>query len=187
MQDIILKKDNYEYNGIIEKYDIKNHRITIKILAKNKRNIFLHKGDSIDIEISKAGYYCHFNTKIIYNDVIDHEIVVEYPETIFNDERRKYRRLTLRIEIDILKGNKNYKGLMENISLGGIAFMSSYNFDPSDIIYITFTLPNGVIYKNIKAEIKFKKTTDFPKIKEYGTKFIELSEGQKDVLNDFLY
>lgn len=92
-------------------------------------------------------------------------------------EKRKHRRIKTHIKADIYiysyyEPKFLGKGIISNLSAGGVKFESTDDINEDKELLITFFLPNGRKYYNIRARIVRKLKDAF--VFAYGMKFFEM-------------
>jgi c-di-GMP-binding flagellar brake protein YcgR len=216
LNNFIIRKDGRTYETVIVDYMISEGKIKLQIINEEPRSIFLYTRDKIDVGIPQRGGFCHFKSTVLYRDVIDHFIVIDYPQNIVKEERRQYKRLSIHLNIsvgfdhkhnlipastdgndetemessysEIIDNPANFmQVMMSNISMGGLAFYSIEEFGSGEIVFFNFSLPNNVPFKNLQGEIKYSKPTKYNKVREYGVKFVDITNENLDLLRDFIF
>lgn len=92
-------------------------------------------------------------------------------------EKRRHKRVNAHIKADIYVYSYYDpkilgKGIISNLSAGGVKFESSDDINEDEDLLITFFLPNGKKYYNIRSRIVRKQKVSF--VFTYGMKFIEM-------------
>lgn len=108
-------------------------------------------------------------------------------------EKRKYPRIRIGIPLKIFDTySKEYKteGYTLNISLGGMAFESEYEFKPGEHIFLSFILPTGSKISSIgevvwgtKGSIIYNNVSG---VFTYGIKFLRIGFFAKLSLKRFI-
>lgn len=217
LSNFIIRKEGRTYETKIINYMIAEGKIKLQIINTDPRAIFLYTRDKIDVGIPQKGGFCHFESTVLYRDVIDHYIIIDYPQNIMKEERRQYRRLSLHLNISVAfdhkhnltnkpKANNTIKieeeskrlevfddpdnftpVMMSNISMGGLAFYSIEEFKMGETIYFDFSLPNDVHFQNLQGEVKYSAPTKHRKIHEYGVKFTDITDKNQTTLKNFIF
>lgn len=217
LNNFIIRKEGRTYETKIMDYMIAEGKIKLQIINAEPRSIFLYSRDKIDVGIPQKGGFCHFESTVLYRDVIEHYVIIDYPQNIVKEERRKFKRLALHLNINIgfdhehilsnsensnNKKNKKEESekielinqpdkimqvMMSNISMGGLAFYSIEEFKMGEPVFFNFALPGDIMFKNLHGEIKYSKPTKYNKVSEYGVQFIELPDFNSDKIRDFVF
>jgi hypothetical protein len=107
--------------------------------------------------------------------------------------KRRYKRVDFRLNADIIYGNKNYKGHIENFSETGIfkiVFPEErvVDFIPGTVISVKFQVPSGEIL-NLDCEIRWLRiNTDSPFALKYhmGMEIIEPPQEYRQFLSSIM-
>ena len=93
----------------------------------------------------------------------------------FLDEKRKHQRQTYIIHIDYSDKNRLERGIIQNISAGGICIQPSVSFMAGQSIIMTFNYPDSTSPIKIKGNIVWKDE------KGMGIKFDEEIDLQRKI------
>ncbi|GEM_PF-3186427 len=117
-------------------------------------------------------------SNLTVKEIIDVESIEifdpRYERFIF-DEREFYRMPTsIPLELTVRDTNININGMIENISAGGLQFISAFKLVRGDRINITFEFSKKS-FKKISGLVAWKKTIS-DKTFSYGLRFLNLTE-----------
>jgi c-di-GMP-binding flagellar brake protein YcgR len=114
LNNFIIRKGGRTYETKIMDYMISEGKIKLQVINAEPRSIFLYQRDKIDVGIPQKGGFCHFESTILYRDVIDHYVIIDYPQNIVKEERRKFKRLSLHLNISV--GYDHQHNMSNNLS-----------------------------------------------------------------------
>lgn len=107
----------------------------IKLQLVDEKNTRYYKNNKeVEILIPYEEKLYHFKTVIIYFDIIEKILTIEYPEKIDDEIIRKYKRYDINLALDIFLKNHIVPSISYDISLGGIAFIINDNIEMAEIL-----------------------------------------------------
>jgi len=102
------------------------------------------------------------------------------------EEKRKHHRIYLLIPVEIyLTGQKGaiLKGIIHNMSVGGVAVLCDKEILLNEVVILNFTLPNGVTLEDVQGGVvRVEKIGDKYNL---GIMFMNLLEKQK-IINNYI-
>ncbi|MBN1522282.1 MAG: PilZ domain-containing protein [Candidatus Aureabacteria bacterium] len=109
-------------------------------------------------------------------------------------EKRQYIRIPYRETVNFYSLNepeaerKTHEAKAQNISLGGMLFLTGYKFSPYEEIHLEFKLqyPGNIVKMNLWAQVVWMEVTQSNDLYSVGVKFQNLSQQQKDELAAFV-
>ncbi|MDN5304721.1 MAG: PilZ domain [Fusobacteriaceae bacterium] len=177
---VILKKEGREILGKIIRKEKKN-RLKIEFVGKGNLP-FIQIKDEIEVGIpAKEGVYI-FHTPVIYFDVIDRYIIVEYPTSIEKTNRRNYERHNIHINLEVIINGEVYKAISSDIGGGGVGFYTAHELKKDTTVIMNFELGNHK-YEGILGIIRSISDTLHKNIKRYGIEYTNLEDSiREDIL-----
>lgn len=120
---LILKSDETteEHLAKIIDFDMENKRIRLSLVDEEKNN-FYTRNKSIKIVIPTNKDVYSFETNIIYLDVLERIITIQYPENIEVVHKRKYKRYPFNFPIEVVMGDTTFPSITIDMSIGGLSF-----------------------------------------------------------------
>lgn len=101
-------------------------------------------------------------------------------------EKRKHHRVYILIPVEIIPtGIENvfYKGIMHNLSSGGMAVFCDKELSINDIVYLNFKLPNGIMLEGVQGGVV--RTEKVGDKHNHGILFMNLLEKQ-EIIDNFI-
>lgn len=103
-------------------------------------------------------------------------------------ERREHERVDVEVGVGVYSESNFYTGFTSDISAGGL-FVATYDIRPiGAVVNLEFTLPDGHEVK-VKGEVRWVKDpidSDSDGSPGYGVKFEELSENDREAIEEFI-
>jgi len=103
------------------------------------------------------------------------------------EEKRKHYRNYVLLSIEIIPSGYEgmyLKGIIHNISSGGMAVLTDKQISINEIVYISFTLPNGEVMENIQAGVV--RSEKIGEKYNLGLLFMNLMDKQK-LIDEFIF
>ena len=195
------KEGSYKYKTSVQ--DIRDGYIYLLMPLGDGWRFIGSKGDLIKCYLYAETCLYEFNSviKFFENEGNVENVVIEFPNICKKRERRGFFRLHLLRDIyynDIDIYNKTgrlYKGIMRDISAGGVRFVGKEEgkFDENNIIFIKFDLNkdedrNKLFEGNSRFEIKARIVRKMENEgKEFACEFINLSEEERERLIKIIF
>lgn len=197
----VTEKGEYFGNYLSRIEDMKdNKEIMIGLPLEKGTIVPLRTGSLVNINLTKQDGVYTFAGRIMKRELKPYPyFVIEYPKNIKRIQRRNYVRIPINLVImykNLGTGGKvnlaeipEEKGVTVNLSGGGMSFLSIKDMEMESILNITFSLPSGVVYKDIKSKIKRKeKVGQNEKTRlSYGIEFLEMDEKMRDLIIVYLF
>ncbi|TDT67414.1 c-di-GMP-binding flagellar brake protein YcgR [Hypnocyclicus thermotrophus] len=178
---LILKKEDREILGKIVKNEKQKNKLKIEFVGKGTLP-FIQVKDELEVGIpTKDGIYV-FNSSVIYFDVIDRYIIIEYPTDIEKTNRRNYERHNIHINLEVIIEGEIYKAISSDIGGGGVGFYTAHNIEKGKTVIMNFQLGKHK-YEGILGIIKSEMDTVHKNIKRYGIEYTNLED---DIREDIL-
>jgi|GEM_PF-2571488 len=91
-------------------------------------------------------------------------------------EKRRFPRIPLvsEVEFKVHVDKKQYKGVISNISAGGVAIITDSKIDPLSMLRMSFGLPNGSEFKELKGLVVRHEPWDHSLL--LGIRFVDLPD-----------
>lgn len=181
---LIIKNEDTteEHLGKIIEIEKKNRKIKLQLVDENK-NIYYRRERTLDIMVPmETELYC-FKSSVLFYDIIEKIMTIEYPAEVSKVIKRNHRRYDINVALDILLGDHIIPAITYDIGLGGIGFLinNSYYLE-NDIIIKIKAEDFNVDYLHIKILNKREFRYKGKDYLLYGSEFIELKTDQFDKL-----
>lgn len=124
-----------EHLGRIVDIDKHSRKLRLELVDENK-NRYYRRDKEIEILVPMEKDLYSFKSNVIFYDVIDKIITVEYPEEINTIIRRKYKRFDLQLALDIQFHEHIIPSISYDLGLGGIAFLVHPHFELENTVKI---------------------------------------------------
>lgn len=101
-------------------------------------------------------------------------------------EKRKHHRVYILSPIEIVPSgveNMFYKGIIHNISSGGMAILCDKEIGMNEIVYLNFKLPNGIILEGVQGGVV--RTERIGDKYNLGVLFMNMLEKQ-EIIDNFI-
>lgn len=102
------------------------------------------------------------------------------------EEKRKHHRVYILISIEITPTGYEgmfLKGIMHNMSAGGMAVLCDKQISINEIVYLNFVLPNGEVLENVQAGVV--RSEKIGEKYNLGLLYMNMMEKQK-IIDDFI-
>jgi c-di-GMP-binding flagellar brake protein YcgR len=166
----------------------KNSLIRLKRGSNEKILYDIEVNDDIEMEIVSPSGAFGFQSKI-KEIVSENEIVAEIPLKIFEMKKRAFKRVEVKLAAEIMNNNSIYKGIIMDLSEGGVYIASNIEFRVGETLKI-----DTVISKNdritFEGKIKRKEKFVHGKIVKkygYGVEFIEVELEKLTEIKEYIY
>lgn len=197
----VTEKGEYFGNYLSRIEDIKDKKEIMIGLPLDKGTIVpLRIGSIVNINITKADGVYTFAAKIQKRELKPFpHFTIEFPKSIKRIQRRNYVRIPINIVVlyknlgnGTVKSSDEIieeKGVTVNISGGGLYLLTVKEMEMEDKLTVSFSLPNGVVCKDIKTVIKRKEIVgqNDKKRLAYGIEFVEIDEKLRDQIIVYLF
>lgn len=178
--------------------DIKNDNNIEILLPMLKNNaVYISDGEKLEIVITKQEAVYEFMAEVIatiYDNIPLLKLkAISEPKKI---QRRNYYRLKIVkpikyriIDTSLNSGTEDdfYKGILLDISEGGIMFCTKKEMEFNDVLEIETDLNNGNIIKVRGTIVRKQYNTEKTFLYEYGVKFQNVARADKDILMKFIF
>ena len=102
------------------------------------------------------------------------------------EEKRKHHRVHVLVPVELTPVGEGvfYKGIIHNVSAGGVAVIADKLIDINEVIVLNFRLPNGSVMEDVQAGVvRAEKIGDKYNL---GLLFMNMLDKQK-VIDDFIF
>ncbi len=188
---LILKSNETSEEHLARIVQVEKIEKKIKlVLIDEHKNIYFRRNKNVEVLIPVDQDLYTFNSPILYFDILERIMTIEYPEEVNMLRRRKHKRYPIKLAIEAYIGDTKIESFSSDISLGGLSFVTFSNklFSIGDHIKLHFkTKSLGKL--ELWVEVINQRSIEI-KGKKYflnGGKFKEVSEKEIDVLAIFLY
>lgn len=187
---LILKSDetDEEHLAKIIDFDMDNKRIRLSLIDEEK-NRYYTRNKNIKILIPANEDLYNFKTIILYFDVLERIMTIQYPEHIEVIHRRKFKRYPFKFPIEVTIGDTIVNSITFDISLGGLSFAikSEKLCQVEDYVKINFPNSNPYI-GGLWLKIVNHRETIFNgyTLHMYGCEFEDLDDRMLNQLTIFL-
>lgn len=183
------KETNEEHLARIVEVEKIEKKIKLVLIDEHK-NIFFRRNRSVDVLIPANQDLYTFNSPILYFDILERIMTIEYPKEINLLHRRQYKRYEIKVALEAYIGETEIESFSYDMSLGGISFVTLTNklFSVGDYIKIQFKT-RSLGSMELWVEVMNQREIDI-KGKKYflnGGKYDEIDEKQLEQLTIFLY
>ena len=180
------EETNEEHIGKIIEIDKESKKIKLRLVDDN-RNLYYRRDKEIEVLVPKeSNLYC-FHSLVIYYDVLERIITIEYPEELTKVIKRKHKRYDINLPIDIQTEYHQLPSISFDLCLGGISFLASPKFVLKDEIVIKLK-DESLKDEEFKVRLLSKKEFKYQG-KDYilyGGEFINLQKDSFEKLILFL-
>ncbi|WP_058485174.1 flagellar brake protein [Defluviitalea phaphyphila] len=183
----IDEKKNYTFISQIEEYiDENNLIISAPIFKGEIVPLRLNKEYTLIIYGNKGLYEC----KIILKKRLKKEniemVKIEIISSLIKIQRRDFFRLECVIPVEFTVNNVLNKGIIKDISGGGIKFISNIELNINDEINFNFVLNNKKM--SLLGIILTKEDSNVEKYKyQYRVAFKDISEKDQECIVEFIF
>ncbi|MFN8578763.1 MAG: adenylate/guanylate cyclase domain-containing protein [Candidatus Sericytochromatia bacterium] len=98
---------------------------------------------------------------------------------------RMFARVQAKTFVSIMRGTFRTNGLIKDISLGGLSIGTVGNYNPDEIILMTFKLSNNATFRNIRGIVKHVEKSMFEAI-TMGVEFIDFPKDKAKELIEYI-
>lgn len=175
-----------EHLGKVLELDRNTKKIKLQLIDDNK-NLFYRRDKEIEVVIPKESDLFCFKSFVIFYDVLERTIIVQYPEELNKVIKRGHKRYDINIPIDICTDQHCLPSISFDLGLGGIGILVNPQFALEEEIQIKIkdqNLANEVFKVRVLNKKEFKyKGKDYIL---YGGEFINLKKEAFEKLMLFL-
>lgn len=175
-----------EHLGKVLELDKNTKKIKLQLIDDNK-NLFYRRDKEIEVVIPKESDLFCFKSFVIFYDVLERTIIVQYPEELNKVIKRGHKRYDINIPIDICTDSHSLPSISFDLGLGGIGILVNPQFTLEEEIQIKIkdqNLVNEVFKVRVLSKKEFKyKGKDYIL---YGGEFINLKKEAFEKLMLFL-
>lgn len=175
-----------EHLGKVIEIEKSTRKIKLQLIDDNK-NLYYRRDKEIEVIMPKeVELYC-FKSFVIYYDILEKIITIEYPEELNKIITRKHRRYDINIPIDIETSSHVLPSISFDLGLGGIGLLVSNQYQLDEEVVIKIKSPK-LSEEEFKVRILSQKDFRY-KGKDYllyGGEFINLKKEAFEKLILFL-
>lgn len=175
-----------EHLGRVIEIEKNTRKIKLQLIDDNK-NLYYRRDKEIEVIMPKEEELYCFKSFVIYYDILDKIITIEYPEELNKIITRRHKRYDINIPIDIEMSAHVLPSISFDLGLGGVGLLVNSQYVLNDEIIIKIKSPK-LIQEEFKVRVLSKKEFRY-KGKDYllyGGEFINLKKDAFDKLIIFL-
>ena len=174
---ILKNSENFEEHiaKIIE-LEKESRKIKLQLIDENK-NIYYKRNKELEVLIPHDKELSLFKSSVIYYDILDKIVTIEYPNEIDKILRRQHTRYDINVALDIFLDSHVIPSISFDMSLGGLACIINNHIDLNDIIPIKIKIEE-LAEKEFKIKIVSKKDFKYKgkNYLMYSGQFFELEQ-----------
>lgn len=187
---LILKNNETSEEHIARIVSVEKKEKKIKLeLVDEKKNIYYRRNREVNVLIPVKDDLYSFSTPILFFDILERVMTIEYPKAVLIRRRRTHKRLPLRVAIKVEMADTIFDSLTYDISLGGISFVTvSDKVCVIDDIVKVFLEVDSIKSKEYWIHISNKRPIELngKNYTLYGGNFEDLSQEGLEELAFFL-
>ena len=131
---ILKNSENYEEHiAKIVELEKRSRKIKLRLIDENK-NIYYKRNRELEVLIPQDKELFFFKSSVIYYDILEKIITIEYPNEIDKILRRQHIRYDINVALDIVLETHTIPSISFDMSLGGLSFIINHNIELDDII-----------------------------------------------------
>lgn len=180
---ILKNSENYEEHiAKIVELEKGSRKIKLQLIDENK-NIYYKRNRKLEVLIPQDKELFFFKTSVIYYDLLDKIVTIEYPNEIDKIRRREHIRYDINVALDVILDLHIIPSISFDMSLGGLAFIINNNIELNDIIPIKIKTEE-LMGNEFKIKIVNKKDFRYKgkNYLMYSGEFFELEQKSFDSL-----
>lgn len=149
---IILKNKENQEDHVGEISEFKEGKFIKLKLTDTTKNKSFHRGVELEVILPKNNKIYIFDAFILYFDIIERILTIDYPENIRRLKRRKHKRYKIPIPIMVELEDELANTYTYDISVEGISFLVSPSimFKSNSIIPVSFDLNENTLHVNLQ-------------------------------------
>ncbi len=183
------KETNEEHLARIVEVEKEEKKIKL-VLIDEYKNVFFRRNRNVDVLIPANQDLYTFSSPILYFDILERIMTIEYPKEINMLHRRKHKRFEIKIALDAFIGETQIESFSYDISLGGISFVTYTDklFSVGDYIKLLIkTKKLGGV--ELWVEVMNQRPININGKRYFlnGGQFDEINERELELLTIFLY
>lgn len=144
-----------EHIAKIIEVEKENGKIKLQLIDENK-NIYYKRNRDLEVLIPHDKELFLFKSSVIYYDVLEKIITIEYPIEIDKILRRQHTRYDINVALDVILDSHVIPSISFDMSLGGLAFIINNHIELNDIIPIKIKA-DELVDNEFKVKIVNKK------------------------------
>lgn len=136
---LIIKSSDTEEEHLAKIVDLEKDTRKIRLqLIDEKKNIYYKRNKDLDVLIPHDKELFFFKSTVIFYDILEKIVTIEYPNEIDKVIRREHKRYDINVELEILLDSHSIPSISFDMSLGGLAFIINNHIELDDIIPVKF-------------------------------------------------
>lgn len=180
---ILKNSENYEEHiAKIVELEKESRKIKLQLIDENK-NIYYKRNRELEVLIPQNKELFFFKSSVIYYDLLEKIVTIEYPNEIDKIRRREHIRYDINVALDVVLDSHIIPSISFDMSLGGLAFIINNNIELDDIIPIKIKTEE-LMENEFRVKIVSKKDFRYKgkNYLMYSGEFFELEQASFDNL-----